>query len=122
MAKVSAFLRSTTEGYLHWCPACNQAHHIWTLSRHKNGAIWSFNGNPHVPSFSPSVNISGKQPVTDEQAERILGGEKIELPPYRCHYFITEGVIRYCSDCTHAMSGQSVPLPEWPPHNNEEGD
>ena len=32
-----------------------------------------------------------------------------------CHYFVTNGQIIFCGDCTHAMKGQTAPLPELPP-------
>lgn len=30
-----------------------------------------------------------------------------------CHYFLRNGQIQYLGDCTHAMRGQTVPLPAW---------
>lgn len=31
-----------------------------------------------------------------------------------CHSFVRNGVIEFLSDCTHALKGQHVPLPDWP--------
>ena len=31
-----------------------------------------------------------------------------------CHSFVTDGRIRFLGDCTHALKGQTVPIPEWP--------
>ena len=31
-----------------------------------------------------------------------------------CHYFLRAGVIEYLGDCTHALRGQKVMLPDWP--------
>jgi hypothetical protein len=114
MAQVSAKLRNLTEpdgtkGFVHWCPACKEAHVI--TSR------WGFNGNVHVPTFSPSVKITGKQIRVDERGdwtgEWVLGpdGKALDLC---CHYFITDGQIQFCSDCTHELKGQTVPLPDLP--------
>lgn len=32
----------------------------------------------------------------------------------RCHLFITNGNIEFCNDCTHHLSGKTVPLPDFP--------
>ena len=77
--------------YVHWCPGCRQAHAINVEKPNPWNAVWSFDGNVDRPTFSPSVNIVG-----------------------RCHYFIRNGNIEFCSDSKHALSGQTVPLPEWP--------
>ena len=31
-----------------------------------------------------------------------------------CHHFVTEGKIQFCGDCTHALRGQTVELPDFP--------
>lgn len=36
-------------------------------------------------------------------------------PEYRCHSFIEGGRIRFLSDCSHALAGQTVELPEIDP-------
>ncbi|MNJ76318.1 hypothetical protein D3C77_735750 [compost metagenome] len=30
-----------------------------------------------------------------------------------CHSFVTDGRSQYLTDCTHALAGQTVDLPEW---------
>ena len=30
----------------------------------------------------------------------------------RCHSFVTDGRIQFLSDCTHALAGQTVDLPD----------
>lgn len=84
-------------GWEHWCPGCNDRHSIPT-SGHK---AWEFNGDTALPTFSPSVLNTWKN-----------ADDGIEL---RCHYYIVDGTIQYCGDCTHALAGQTVPLPELPP-------
>ena len=80
---------------------------------------WTFDGNLESPTFSPSVKITGKHAVVDERGEwtgewvRDASGNAVD---YCCHYVLTAGVIQFCGDCTHAMVGQAVPLPELPPH------
>lgn len=108
MGQVSAKLRRTTTGFMHWCPACEQTHPL------PDG--WTFDGNLESPTFSPSFKHSGKQAVF--VAGRWTGewkrGADSKALDYCCHYVLTGGVLNYCGDCTHAMAGQSVPLPPLP--------
>lgn len=72
----------------HWCPGCKSNHVIYTDARsQKNGHFWRFNGSEAIPSFEPSVNIVGQ-----------------------CHYFITDGKIRFCKDSKHALAGKTVDM------------
>lgn len=73
----------------HWCPGCKQNHVIYIDPRSQaNGHHWRFNGNQERPTFEPSINIVG-----------------------RCHYFITDGRIRFCEDSRHELAGKTVDLP-----------
>lgn len=85
-----------------WCPGCDEAHVI--------GPSWSFNGDYDRPTFSPSVKVTGKRRITDEEYERIMAGETVEIPDMCCHSFVTDGQIQFLVDCTHALAGQTVPL------------
>ena len=38
------------------------------------------------------------------------------IPAYRCHYQLIAGYLHYCNDCTHALCGQVVELPDLPIH------
>lgn len=86
--------------HAHWCPACKSMHDYAVDQPFRNGARWTFNGDGDRPSFAPSMNIA-RGPFPDGRMER-------------CHYFITDGQIRYCGDCSHPMKGQTVPLPDIP--------
>ena len=94
MSQVSAYLRDCDGGYLHWCPGCAAMHMIPVSEPLPNEARWSFDGDLTTPTFHPSVNISWEEPT-----------------PGRCHYFLHAGQLKFCSDSTHALSGQTVPLP-----------
>lgn len=37
----------------------------------------------------------------------------------RCHTFIRAGKIEFLGDCTHALAGQTVALPDWPDDDAE---
>lgn len=104
MAQVSRFLRSTKVGFIHYCPACDEAHHYVT----DGSRGWAFNGNVECPTFTPSMLIrTGPRPTVP--AGRPDAGQ-VDV----CHYVLTDGQINFCGDCTHGMVGQTVPLPELP--------
>lgn len=42
--------------------------------------------------------------------------EDADVHCQRCHTFITDGKVQFLSDCTHALAGQTLDLPELPPH------
>jgi hypothetical protein len=113
MGQLSAKLRKTgsADGYTaggiaHWCPACKEMHAFAIDAPFKNGARWSWNGNVDQPSCTPSMNISWG-PYKDDE---------IDIPLGRCHYFLTNGMIKFCSDSTHELAGKDVPLPDLPAH------
>lgn len=79
-----------------FCPGCDEPHGVkieGTLN-HPHGP-WSWNGDREKPTLQPSVLHDG------------------ETRPdgFRCHSFVTDGRIQFLSDCTHAIAGQTVPLP-----------
>lgn len=78
---------------------------------------WSFDGDLARPTFNPSVKITGKQCVVDDQGrwtgEWVLGGDGKALDAC-CHYFLHAGVLKFCSDSTHALAGKDVSLPDLP--------
>ena len=86
MAKAS---RAEDGRILFWCDGCDCAHMITT-------PLWDWNGDLDEPTFSPSILVrSGSDAVI-------------------CHSFVEQGVIRYLSDSTHHLSGESVALLDWP--------
>lgn len=110
MGQVSSKLRRGVGGYFHWCPGCQEMHIL--------PDSWNFNGNLEFPTFTPSFKHTGHQIVVVEghwtgEWVRDANGNTI---PSCCHYILTNGQLNYCGDCTHSLSGQSIPLPELPPH------
>lgn len=77
----------------HWqfeCPGCGCSHYF--------DSRWSFNGDQAKPTFTPSLLVYA---VPDA------------VPPVpRCHSFVRDGRIEFLGDCTHALAGQTVELPE----------
>jgi hypothetical protein len=80
------------------CPGCRSGHVIPTGQG--VGPRWSWNGDAHRPTFKPSILV--RRPDPDG-----------ELPEDVCHSFVRDGQIQFLNDCTHALAGQTVPLPEW---------
>lgn len=71
--------------YMFFCPGCDH-YHSFDVAR------WTFNGDVERPTFSPSL---------------LCMYDSDEL---RCHLFVTDGSIQYCSDSKHHLSGQTVAM------------
>lgn len=125
MGQLSSKLRHAAGGGLmFWCPGCSGAHMIratirqqtmpapdasdpnWTppAEFYEERGGWSWNGHPTCPTFLPSILVSY------DGADAGRDG----APPRVCHTFVTDGRIQFLGDCTHALAGQTVDLPDWP--------
>lgn len=99
--RINAKLRWTRPGVLiHWCPGCEMIHPVHIGMPNHLGAKWTYNEIPDCPTLSPSVNIS--LGTTAAGIER------------RCHYWLRNGKLEFCSDTTHEYSGQTINLPDLP--------
>ena len=107
MAQVSNFLRRGATGYIHYCPACDEAHLFTTDG---GGPTWSFDGDVNRPTFGPSMRVSWGR-FADPSYRPEPGDEDLSGI---CHYHLVDGELRFCGDSTHALAGQTVPLPELP--------
>lgn len=74
--------------YVFHCPGCGCGH-PFSVPR------WSWNGSFDKPTFSPSLLCNRHDPAS------------------RCHSIVTDGWIQFCSDCHHALAGQTVEIPDW---------
>ena len=106
MSRLSRVLRdSVNNGLTFWCPGCDGAHAIQHGAG--TGPRWGWNGDVDKPTFTPSIlvrypsNPNATEEFKEWRAERV------------CHSFVTAGRIQFLSDCTHALAGQTVDLPEW---------
>lgn len=103
MGLLSTILRNGADGRLAWwCPGCERAHQVMT--GHGDGPRWGWNGSAEKPTFTPSVLVS-----YDGQDAGRDGA-----PPRVCHSFVVDGQMQFLGDCTHALAGQTVPIPDWP--------
>lgn len=120
MSLATPKLRRTERGFAHWCPACGEMHLLYCDETHIHAGWRMTNADIHHPSFSPSYKHEGKQTVKDATGR--WTGEWVTDPAtgraldFCCHYIITDGNIHYCADCTHSMSGQTIPMPDIPEH------
>ncbi|WP_242137392.1 DUF6527 family protein [Sphingomonas sp. TREG-RG-20F-R18-01] len=94
---------------LFWCPGCQSPHGITVGASHHPGIHWGYNGNAAAPTFTPSILVTYNGPDAGQ-----LDDEGDRAPPAVCHSFVTDGRIQFLDDCTHALAGQTVDLPEFP--------
>lgn len=90
--------------YMFFCKGCGYDHYIWTKAEEKGKPEWKFNEDLDKPTFTPSVHIT-----TGSFAQKGFV-DPPEIPPTRCHFFITNGMIRYLGDCTHNLKNQTIQL------------
>lgn len=113
MGALGTKLRSLEGGRVAFmCPGCNTVHHVGIGTG--AGPRWSYNGNPDAPTFTPSILVRTGHFVEPQGKHCDKSGDP-EWPCdcKRCHSFVTDGRIQFLSDCTHALAGQTVPLPDW---------
>lgn len=101
------------------CPGCGHIHAVTVADdgRHHPGHAWGFNGDGDRPTFTPSILVRTPEwvpPVTGENLEEWKRNPwpqtKVETV---CHSFVTDGRIQFLGDCTHALAGQTVDLPDF---------
>lgn len=116
MSQLSRVLRDTTDnGLMFWCPGCDGAHRIQHGAG--TGPRWGWNGDVDKPTFTPSVLLRSEMwmpPVTPKNLDewKRQPWEQTKVASV-CHSFVTDGRIQFLSDCTHALAGQTVDLPDW---------
>jgi hypothetical protein len=111
-----------------FCPACQEIHYMGVGDHIPvNAPKWSFNFDDEKPVFGPSLLCRWGHHAYDRKTEaeckhcqaRAAGSED----HYKCgicHSFIgcngaQPGQIIFLGDCTHALAGQTVDLPDIPP-------
>ena len=100
---------SGDEGLHYWCQGCDSAHMIKT----KGNGAWGWNGDVENPVFTPSVLVT--YPANPDAEEQF----KEWRTERRCHTFVgcngaQPGEVIFLGDCTHALAGQVLPLPDLP--------
>lgn len=124
MGQLSKYLRQGDGFLTFYCQGCKGPHTI--AVRKEPHPCWSWNGDAEKPVFSPSILVTGVQPLTDAQhATWVAGGGLPDPVPMRCHTFVgcngaQPGEIIFLSDCTHELAGKVMPLAELPPYMTDE--
>lgn len=83
-----------------FCLGCGENHAV----RVAGAGSWAWNGSLDRPTLTPSV-LTWLDADPQAEAGRYRTG-------FRCHSFVTDGRIQFLGDCTHALAGQTVDLPE----------
>lgn len=76
------------------CSGCEAVHEVVVSGAY----AWGWNGSEDAPTFTPSVLV-----------QRYNGEGTLDV----CHSFVRDGRIEYLGDCTHALAGQTLPLPSF---------
>jgi len=97
------------------CPGCNDWHHVKVGEGPR--PRWKWNGDVVRPTFDPSVLVTCGHYVQGHSGDcwctynAAHPEEKTTFGCYRCHSFVKNGQIQFLDDCSHALAGQTVPLP-----------
>lgn len=97
-----------------WCPGCDEAHGPIVERVKPERPLWEWNGDRDRPTLSPSILVTGVRRPTEEEYQRLIRGEQVPRDPRVCHSFVRDGQIQFLGDCTHALKGQTVQIPDWP--------
>ncbi|MDQ1920559.1 DUF6527 family protein [Massilia pseudoviolaceinigra] len=103
----SKLWRSQLGGLMFMCPGCEYSHVVHAAGEGWAGPTWGFNDDGDRPTFAPSVLVT-----TGRAVDPTFVPEDGD-PPEICHSFVTDGRIQFLGDCTHALAGQTVELPDW---------
>ncbi|AMS41145.1 Ammonia monooxygenase [Aminobacter aminovorans] len=99
------------------CPGCNEAHQVQVGDG--PGPRWGFNGDYARPTFTPSVLLKTGHYCAGQEGKDCWCTYEARIgkpSPFKCtvcHSFVTDGRIQFLNDCTHALAGQTVPLPDF---------
>lgn len=109
------------------CPGCHR--HVlrvnWTPSgmeqspNDEKRPVWGFNGNLERPTLTPSIAMRRGHYADGTPPADCWVCKRAQEPGHRtscciCHSFVRDGRIQFLPDCTHALAGQTVDLPEIP--------
>lgn len=116
-------LAETTYGggtrFMFWCPGCQDTHYFSVGIAGQPS--WNFDGNRDRPTISPSLltrtghYCAHHKPGDDCWCSyEARYGKKPPFACYQCHLFLKDGRLQFLADCTHALAGQTVDLPDLP--------
>ena len=89
---MSKFQKSSDGKYLFFCPGCQMSHFVKADGVEPT---WTLTGlDKDAPTVKPSIRVRYGQNSC-------------------CHSFVTDGKIRFLSDCTHSLAGRTVEIPDF---------
>jgi len=101
---------STDGRLLFHCPGCDEGHGV-TVNQSNS---WTWNGSLDLPTISPSILVRGTAYGPDKlHFRKYRGGYPCETSEFVCHSFVKDGKIEFLPDCTHALAGKTVDIPDW---------
>jgi len=98
------------------CPGCDDVHGVCF-----SPGRWTWNNDAEKPTFHPSVLVTSGHFTPDWKTgeecwctyNAAHPREPTAFKCQRCHSWVRDGRIEFLADSTHALSGQTVDLPEW---------
>lgn len=94
------------------CPGCGSPHVI-TVAPTANP--WGFDGDWAKPTVTPSILVHEVRIPADADPATVAAPHRPgDVLSPRCHSHIADGRIQFLPDCTHALAGRTVDLPEIP--------
>lgn len=127
-------------GWMFYCPGCRCNHYFdsrWTFNGNEESPTfqpslllttgWAPKRRINIPGeyiAIPSEMLPDykEETIEMEEAKKLLNFETYQelskiineffdkQPPHVCHSFVTDGKIRFLSDCTHDLADQTVPM------------
>lgn len=98
-------------------------HIVWTGQG--EGPRWGYNDNHAAPTFTPSILIRSGHFIPGHKGPECwctsAEGKEWGFKCAVCHSFVTDGKILFLGDCTHALAGKTVELPDLPDRMADEG-
>jgi hypothetical protein len=95
---MSAKIRKMSDQqYAFHCLGCACSHGIPV----EGPQAWGWNRSVETPTFTPSILVRWVKEVDGKPL------------PMVCHSFVTDCQIKFLSDSTHALAGQTVEIPDW---------
>jgi len=76
------------------CPGCGMMHMVNVDKPER--PRWTWNNDMVRPTFSPSVLVRWE--FRDRKPNKV------------CHFFVVDGEVRFCGDCTHEHAGKVLPM------------
>ena len=116
MGQISSKLRRIAGGgFSYWCQGCEEMHAV--------NSGWKFDGNLEAPTFSPSVKVTSGHYSPGWKGPDCWCTYNAAHPDNPsgfkcscCHTLIKGGMVQFLGDCTHPLAGQTLPMPNLPPH------